>query len=300
MNTRRSVSSAAAATKVVAVAALVLTATAVAGGTAWAADRPVVPCADGAVQLPGEKAVESAPAHTGTVSLQVGGDAKPTVAGDVATYRLRITESNRTGAGYRHVTVVPVLFTQLGVMNTGNTKVTWVHGGTETELPTRMGCDPSIWGASGALDLALADGQTATLDLKVTTSTEVARKVKELSVSARGAADGDRSLESNLVTLPGVAPATEPTGMPTKKPTEPTGTPTATPTKAPTATPTATPTEAPTASATPTATAPVPVAASAELASTGGGGNTGLLAAAAVLLIAAGGAVLHTLRRRAR
>ncbi|WAL71888.1 LPXTG cell wall anchor domain-containing protein [Kitasatospora sp. YST-16] len=298
MNTRRSVSSAAAATKVAAAAALVLAATAVAGGTAWATDRPVVPCADGAVKLPGENAVEGAPAHTGTVSLQVGGDAAPTVAGDVATYRLRITESNRTGAGYRHVTVVPVLFTQLGVMNTGNTKVTWVHGGTETELPTRMGCDPSIWGASGALDLALADGQTATVELKVTTSTEVARKVKELSVSARGAADGDRSLESNLITLPGVAPASEPTAMPTKKPTEPT----ATPTKPATPTPTATPTKAPAASATPTATAatPAPAAASAELASTGGGSNTGLLAAAAALLIAAGGAVLYTLRRRTR
>ncbi|MFF2816465.1 LAETG motif-containing sortase-dependent surface protein [Kitasatospora cineracea] len=298
MNTRRSVSSAAAATKVAATTAvLVLAATAVAGGTAWATDRPVVPCADGAVKLPGENAVEGAPAHTGTVSLQVGGDAAPTVAGDVATYRLRITESNRTGAGYRHVTVVPVLFTQLGVMNTGNTKVTWVHGGTETELPTRMGCDPSIWGASGALDLALADGQTATVELKVTTSTEVARKVKELSVSARGAADGDRSLESNLITLPGVAPATEPTAMPTKKPTEPT----ATPTKAPAASTTPTPTAA-SATPTPTATAttPAPAAASAELASTGGGSNTGLLAAAAALLIAAGGAVLYTLRRRAR
>ncbi|MEU3493815.1 LAETG motif-containing sortase-dependent surface protein [Kitasatospora cineracea] len=291
MNTRRSVSSAAAT------AVLVLASTAVAGGTAWAADRPVVPCADGAVKLPGENAVEGAPAHTGTVSLQVGGDAAPTVAGDVATYRLRITESNRTGAGYRHVTVVPVLFTQLGVMNTGNTKVTWVHGGTETELPTRMGCDPSIWGASGALDLALADGQTATVDLKVTTSTEVARKVKELSVSAFGAADGDRSLQSNQITLPGVAPAAEPTAMPTKKPTEPTAMPTKKPTE-----PTATPTKAATASATPTpaAATPAPVAASAELASTGGGSSTGLLAAAAALLIAAGGAVLHTLRRRAR
>ncbi|WP_157852310.1 LAETG motif-containing sortase-dependent surface protein [Kitasatospora sp. NRRL B-11411] len=292
MNTRRSVSSAAAATKVAAAAALVLAATAVAGGTAWADGAAALPpCAHGTAVLPGETPVQGGPAHSGTVALEVTGDAKPTVQGDVTTYRVRVTETNRTGADYRHVTLLPIFFTQLGVMNGDNAKVFWEHGGSSVALPTRPGCDPSAWVDSAALDVPLANGQSASFDLRITTSTPVAEKVKEIRVGASAWADGTSVTADSFLQLPGVPRAAEPTKAPT-----------ATPTKAATPTPTATPTKAPAASATPTATAatPAPAAASAELASTGGGSNTGLLAAAAALLIAAGGAVLYTLRRRTR
>ncbi|WP_282205764.1 LPXTG cell wall anchor domain-containing protein [Kitasatospora fiedleri] len=271
-----------------------LAATTAAGGTAWADDKPVVPCADGAVKLPGETPVEDGPAHQGTVALRLSGDAKPTVHGDRATYRVRITETNRTGAAYRNVSVVPVLFTQLGVMNTGNTTVTRVHGGSRVELPTRMGCDPSIWVATDALNLPLADGATTTVDLEITTSAAVARQIKSLSVSAVGAADGDRGLSGNVLDLPAAAPAVEPTEEPTKQPTKAPAT-----SAAPTPTAPATPAVTATA-ATTTTPAPVAAAASARLASTGGGTGTGVLAAAAAVLLAAGGAVLYVLRRRAR
>ncbi|MDR3033420.1 MAG: LPXTG cell wall anchor domain-containing protein [Kitasatospora sp.] len=291
MNTRRSVSSAAATV------ALVLASTAVAGGTAWADGAATLPpCAHGTAVLPGETPVQGGPAHSGTVAVEVTGDAKPTVQGDVTTYRVRVTETNRTGADYRHVTLLPIFFTQLGVMNGDNAKVFWEHGGSSVALPTRPGCDPSAWVDSAALDVPLANGQSASFDLRITTATSVAEKVKEVRVGASAWADGTSVTADSFLQLPGVPKAAEPTK-----------TPTATPTEAATKAPTATPTKAPAASATPTATppaptaaTPAPVAASAELASTGGGSNTGLLAAAAALLLAAGGAVLRTLRRRAR
>ncbi|MGW3040250.1 hypothetical protein ACWC9T_09420 [Kitasatospora sp. NPDC001159] len=214
MTTHRLAPVAASAPKAAVVAALLLAATGAATSTAWADEKPVVPCANGAVKLPGETAVAGGAAHHGSPTMTVGARQKAVVNGDSTTYQVRITETNHTGAAYQHVTAVPVLFTQFGVMNTGNTTVSWVRDGTTVELPTRMGCDPSVWVASGALDTSLADGQTVNFDLKITTSTSVAEKVKTLSVMAFGAADGDRSLTGNDLSLPGVVPAVQPTAKP--------------------------------------------------------------------------------------
>ncbi|MFJ1794814.1 hypothetical protein [Kitasatospora griseola] len=211
MTARRFAPSIASVKKATAVAAIMLAATAVAGGTAWADnDKPVVPCADGSVHLPGENAVENAPAHNGHVELMTTSNMTPALDGDTAVYRVWLWAKNNTGAAYQHVTVVPVIFTQLGVMNTSNTKVNWVKDSGTVELPTRMGCDPSIWGASGALDTPLADGETVRFELTITAPKSVASQITGGTVSARGAADGDRSLESNLQPMPPVDANTGP------------------------------------------------------------------------------------------
>ncbi|MFH9355667.1 hypothetical protein [Kitasatospora sp. NPDC017646] len=321
MTTHRLAPAAASVKKAAAVAALLLAATGAATSTAWADEKPVVPCANGAVKLPGETAVTGDAVHHGSPTITVGAQQKAVANGDSTTYQVRITETNHTGAAYRHVTAVPVLFTQLGVMNTGNTTVSWVHDGTTVALPTRMGCDPSVWVASGALDAPLADGQTVNFDLKITTPTSVAEKVKTLSVTAFGAADGDRSLTGNDISLPGVVPAAQPTtkpaptSQPTTKP-APTNHPTTKPTTRPApinqpvhqaaavavpAAATAPVSTAPIAGteAAP-ATAPTPATKAASLAFTGGGGNSGTLLAGAAALLAAGAAVLFGVKRRAR
>ncbi|MFJ8442992.1 hypothetical protein [Kitasatospora griseola] len=211
MTARRFAPSIASVKKATAVAAIMLAATAVAGGTAWADnDKPVVPCANGSVHLPGEKAVDNPPVHNGHVELQTSSNMTPALDGDTAVYRVWLWATNNTGAAYQHVTVVPVIFTQLGVMNTSNTKVNWVKDSGTVELPTRMGCDPSIWGASGALDTPLADGETVRFELTITAPKSVASQITGGTVSARGAADGDRSLESNLQPLPRVDSNTGP------------------------------------------------------------------------------------------
>ncbi|MFJ5926385.1 LPXTG cell wall anchor domain-containing protein [Kitasatospora sp. NPDC092948] len=292
MTTRRPVPSTASVTKAAAVAALMLAATGVAGGTAWADSRPLIPCSFGEVKLPGETAVEGA-THNGTVQLKTTVDPKPQVKDGKATWRVRITETNRTGAAYQHVTVVPVVFTQLGVMNPDNTTVSWVHDGKTVELPTRLGCDPAIWGASGALDRPLADGETSTVELTVTTSTSVAEKVKYYMISAAAAADGDTTPTSNIVDLPALTPTApaspKPSGSTTPTAAPGTGAPAS---PAPSA---STTTTAPPVTATPSASA---TADTPELASTGS--NTGVLAATAAALVAAGGAILLTVRRRSR
>ncbi|BAJ28576.1 MULTISPECIES: LPXTG cell wall anchor domain-containing protein [Kitasatospora] len=293
MNTRRTASSAA-------IAALLLAATTAAGGTAWAeAKASVPPCADGKTVLPGAAPVEGGPAHEGEIQVEVTGDAEPTVQGDTTTYRVRITETNRTGADYRHVTLLPVYFTQLGVMNQDNSKIYWEHGGTSVKLPTRPGCDPSVWADTAALDVPLADGKSVSFDLRITTPTAVAEKIKELSVSSYVLADGKQVQAHSQVTMPRVTrtapPTTQPTAQPTAEPSKAPAPaqPTAEPSKAPAVTPVGaagTPAPAPSASA--------PAAADEELASTGGGRGTGTLAGIGALLLAAGGAVLYTVRRR--
>ncbi|MEV7121407.1 hypothetical protein [Kitasatospora griseola] len=211
MTARRFAPSIASVKKATAVAAIMLAATGVAGGTAWADDNtPVVPCADGSVHLPGENAVENAPAHNGHVELTTSSNMAPALDGDTAVYRVWLWAKNNTGAAYQHVTVVPVIFTQLGVMNTSNTKVNWVKDSGTVELPTRMGCDPSIWGASGALDTPLANGETVRFELTITAPKSVASQINEGTVFARGAADGDRSLESNHQPMPRVDSNTGP------------------------------------------------------------------------------------------
>ncbi|MFD5564904.1 hypothetical protein [Kitasatospora griseola] len=211
MTARRFAPSVASVKKATAVAAIMLAATTVAGGTAWADDdKPVVPCANGSVHLPGENAVENAPAHNGHVELTTSSNMTPALDGDTAVYRVWLWAKNNTGAAYQHVTVVPVIFTQLGVMNTSNTKVNWVKDSGTVELPTRMGCDPSIWGASGALDTPLADGETVRFELTITAPKSVASQITGGTVLARGAADGDRSLESNHQPMPRVDSNTGP------------------------------------------------------------------------------------------
>lgn len=304
MTTPRLAPAAASAKKAAAVAALLLAVTGVATSAAWADEKLVVPCANDAVKLPGETAVTGDAVHHGSPTITVGAQQKAVANGDSTTYQVRITETNHTGAAYRHVTAVPVLFTQLGVMNSGNTTVSWVHDDTPVELPTRVGCDPSVWVASGVLDAPLADDQTVNFDLKITTPTSVAEKVKTLSVMAFGAADGDRSLIGNDISLPGVVPAAQPTTKqaPTNQPVaQPTHRAAAVAVPAAAATPVSTAPIAGTEAtpATARATPPTPATKAASLAFTEGGRNSGTLLAGAATLLAAGAAVLFDVKRRA-
>ncbi|MFE9427873.1 hypothetical protein ACFYNO_33515 [Kitasatospora sp. NPDC006697] len=302
--------------KTAAVAVLLAAATAAAAGTAQADDGStwtgsvITNCGQGQVpQLPGEFGVPGAPEHRGLPALTISTVHQGRLQGDSAVFEVRITETNHTGAAYRHVSLAPSLFTQLGVMNPGNTKVALVRNGAATELPTTPGCDPSIWIASTALDAPLADGQSASFDLRITTAASVAEKIKSLMVVTQGAADGAKVSGGSFLELPPVKPA--PQATPTKPATTkqapaqaaaqspaPTQAAQAPQSSAPAAAPAG---AAPTA-ATPTApaTPPTPAPQQASLAFTGGGSGTGTLAAAAAALLAAGAAVLFGVKRRAR
>lgn len=293
-----------------AVAALVLTAVGVASAPAWAARSTVVPCPTSAtVKLPGETAIADAPVHHGAPSLTVSPVKSAVASAGTVSYSLRLTETNRTGAAYQHVTPVLGFFTQLGVMNPANSKILWQHGGQLVALPTQGGCDPSVWLNSAALDGPLADGQSVSYDFVITTPTAVAEKVKSLSVFAAAGADGDISPSSNDLTLPGWSAADQPT-QPTH-PSAPSSTKAAAASGSARTAPVATPTAVAAAPLAATVPAPaVPAAASAtphatstptgapSLAFTGGGSNSGPLAVAALALLAGGAAVLFGLKRR--
>ncbi|AUG78331.1 hypothetical protein CFP65_3541 [Kitasatospora sp. MMS16-BH015] len=291
--------------KAAAVAALTIAVTGVASGAAWAGQYPVVPCSD--VKLPGEQPVAGGAVHHGSPTITVSSLRKAVVHGDSVSYEVRLTETNHTGAAYRHLTAAPVLFTQFGVMDTSNTRVSWLHDGNSVALPTKMGCDPSVWVTSAALDTPLADGQSVSFDLVISSSVSAAEKMKELTVTATGEADGGEVLNSNQITIAKLTPApAQPTTPPAEQPITP-ATPTAQPAKPAQqdAVPAALTTKT---SPTPAAPAPAPAAASAtpvaaqtaSLASTGGGSHSTALIAGAAALLAAGAAVLFGVKRRAR
>ncbi|WP_280719934.1 hypothetical protein [Kitasatospora sp. MAP5-34] len=291
----------ASAKKAAAMAALMLAATGVAALPAWAdSTHTVLPCMHGSVKLPGETPVAGGPAHHGAPTLNTS-LVKVTSAKGETTFEVRSTATNHTGAAYQHVTLVPSFFTTLGVMNGANTAIQWVHDGTATTLAMRLGCDPTVFVDSAALDAPLADGRTVSYDLRITTATAVAEQVtNDFLVSTGGAADGQTGLTGNPLNLTDRIPA---------KPSSPTPQPTATrdTTPAPTthtsapAAPAApsTPPPATNAQAATTAT-PNPTTSQASLASTGGGSGSGTLLAGAAALTATGAAVLFGLKRRAR
>ncbi|MFI9269753.1 hypothetical protein ACIGXM_03380 [Kitasatospora sp. NPDC052896] len=311
----------AAAKKTAAVAALLLAATGAATVPAWADSHPVTPCTHGSVTLPGETPVAGGPAHHGSPTLATSLVGTTSSAGRTS-FEVQVTATNHTGAGYQHVTLVPSFFTTLGVMNQGNTVVQWVHGGGVVDLPTRPGCDPTVFVDSAALDSPLADGQSVSYDLRITTPTTVAEQVKNyFLVGTEGAADGQAGLTSNELDLMGQLPTAQPTpSQPAPSQPAPSHQPTTAPTPVHKAAPApaahtsapAAPAVAPvpaapapvaSASAAPAsapAAAPTPATSDASLAFTGGGGNSGTLFAGAAALLAAGGAVLFGLKRRAR
>jgi len=285
-------------TKTAGVAALAV-ALAATAAPAWA-------CGDVSVPLPGSQPVKNEPAHHGVPTLSLTFDHGGVAAGTTG-WEIHLTETNRTGAAYTHITPI------IGVFGSGldpkDTFMSWMNGDNLVPMPVRGSCDPTVWLNSAALDGPLANGASRTFELYVSTPSSDALHIKNFQVVADASADGTNNLLSNTLEVTNAAyegPAPTST-TPGAQPTTGTGRPTtAPPSTAPaTASPRPTASAAPStaAPATPAPTGPAPTAtatATGALASTGGGSDTGLLAGTALLLLGAGAAVTVALRRRNR
>jgi len=285
-------------TKTAGVAALAV-ALAATAAPAWA-------CGDVSVPLPGSQPVKNEPAHHGVPTLSLTFDHGGVAAGTTG-WEIHLTETNRTGAAYTHITPI------IGVFGSGldpkDTFMSWMNGDNLVPMPVRGSCDPTVWLNSAALDGPLANGSSRTFELYVSTPSSDALHIKNFQVVADASADGTNNLLSNTLEVTNAAyegPAPTST-TPGAQPTTGTGRPTtAPPSTAPaTASPRPTASAAPStaAPATPAPTGPAPTAtatATGALASTGGGSDTGLLAGTALLLLGAGAAVTVALRRRNR
>ena len=286
-------------TKTAGVAALAV-ALAATAAPAWA-------CGDVSVPLPGSQPVKNEPAHHGVPTLSLTFDHGGVAAGTTG-WEIHLTETNRTGAAYTHITPI------IGVFGSGldpkDTFMSWMNGDNLVPMPVRGSCDPTVWLNSAALDGPLANGASRTFELYVSTPSSDALHIKNFQVVADASADGTNNLLSNTLevtnaayegpaptsTAPGAQPTTGGTGRPTTAPPS-----TAPATASPRPTASAAPSTA--APATPAPTGPAPTAtatATGALASTGGGSDTGLLAGTALLLLGAGAAVTVALRRRNR
>jgi hypothetical protein len=247
-----------------------------------------------AVPEPGESSVPHPPTHRGGLQLRLTFLRESGATGRVA-WEFRVTETNRTGAPYQHVTPgigafaygPPAFF-----LSPKNTVIGWMKPGDGlVPLSTASGCDPAFGTDSAALDGPLADGQSKTFDLYLITSTANAVRLTDFHVYAGAYADGTYVMQH--LTLPtseilgaGPSPSPTPVHTPTSRPSEPVTSPDATATTA-----------APSSAAPSTASAS---AGPAALAHTGGGSDTLPLVVGGAALIAAGGALAFGVRRTGR
>lgn len=212
----------------VVVGGLALAAVTVLPGSASAQSMP---CGDPAVPLPGDTAVVNGPAHQGKARLSVVSTGQGVAAGYTG-YRIRLSESNHTGAGYEHVTP------ELGVLahstkdGTSNltprdVSVQWFPvpaGADPVSLPIRGHCDPTLFSNSAALDGALADGEQRSYDLVVLVDSTKVRDLASLDFVALATADGTVLISDSVKVTTGnppadTAPKPRPTAQPTPKPT---------------------------------------------------------------------------------
>ncbi len=294
-------------TKAAAVAALAVV-LATAAVPAWASSGG---CGATAVPLPGAQPVKNGSVHHGVPTLSLTLVHSGVALGSTG-WEVHLTETNRTGAAYTHITPI------IGVFGVGldpkDTFIEWMKGSDMVPLPVRGSCDPTVWLNSAPLDGPLADGASRTFDLYISTPTSDALNIKNFQVYGDASADGTDNLLSNSLDVTntyyeGPAPSStttsaKPTTVPTQRPTTaPASTgpqPSASVTTAspqPTATPRVSATTTTVAPTGPSPTTTTAVAAGA-LADTGGGSNTGLLAGTALALLGAGVAVTVGLRRR--
>ena len=268
-----------------------------AAAPAWASSSG---CGGAAVPLPGAQPVKNGPVHHGvpTLSLTLG---RSGVAAGSTGWEVHLTETNRTGAAYTHMTPI------IGVFGAGldpkDTFMAWMKGSDLVPLPVRGSCDPTVWLNSAALDGPLADGASRTFDLYISTPSTDALSIKNFQVYGDASADGTNNLLGNTLDVTNTVDYEGPAPSSTTTSAKPTTSPTERPTNAPaSAAPTTASPQATTGAppSTPTGPAPTTTALAAGSLAETGGGSTGLLAGAALLLLGAGAAVTVGLRRRNR